>query len=68
AFIISFDTFTISFMLKSVGSTTLPIQLFDYLRTNFTPEAAAVSSVSVTLTLAVVVFVEKVLGLKIHRF
>lgn len=68
AFIISFDVFTISFMLKSVGMSTLPLQLYDYLRTNFTPEAAAVSSLSVVLTLLVVVITEKFLGLKIHRF
>ncbi len=68
AFIISFDIFTISFMLKSVGTATLPIQLYDYLRTNFTPEAAAVSTISVVLTLVVVVVTEKFLGLKIHRF
>jgi putative spermidine/putrescine transport system permease protein len=68
AFIISFDTFTISFMLKGIGMSTLPIQLFDYLRTNFTPEAAAVSSLSIALSLAVVILTEKVLGLKIHRF
>ena len=68
AFIISFDTFTISFLLKGIGTSTLPIQLFDYLRTNFTPEAAAVSSVSIFITIAVVVVIEKVLGLKVHRF
>lgn len=68
AFIISFDIFTISFMLKPVGTATLPIQLYDYLRTNFTPEAAAVSTVSIVLTLIVVVLSEKVLGLRIHRF
>jgi putative spermidine/putrescine transport system permease protein len=68
AFIISFDTFTISFMLKGIGTSTLPIQLFDYLRTNFTPEAAAVSTVSIVLTLVVVIVSEKVLGLRIHRF
>jgi putative spermidine/putrescine transport system permease protein len=68
AFIISFDIFTISFLLKGIGTSTLPIQLFDYLRTNFTPEAAAVSTLSVVLTLGVVIVSEKVLGLRIHRF
>lgn len=68
AFIISFDIFTISFMLKNVGTSTLPIQLFDYLRTNFTPEAAAVSTCSIVLTLIVVVISEKVLGLRLRRF
>lgn len=68
AFIISFDIFTISFLLKGIGTSTLPIQLFDYLRTNFTPEAAAVSSVSIAMTLVAVLFIEKGLGLKVHRF
>lgn len=68
AFIISFDIFTISFLLKGIGTSTLPIQLFDYLRTNFTPEAAAVSTVSIVLTLVVVIVSEKFLGLRIHRF
>lgn len=68
AFIISFDVFTISLLLKSIGMSTLPIQLFDYLRTNFTPEAAAVSTVSIVLTLGVVIVSEKVLGLRIRRF
>lgn len=68
AFVISFDIFTISLLLKGIGTSTLPIQLFDYLRTNFTPEAAAVSTFSIVLTLAVVILSEKVLGLRIHRF
>lgn len=68
AFVISFDIFTISLLLKGIGTSTLPIQLFDYLRTNFTPEAAAVSTFSIVLTVAVVVISEKVLGLRIHRF
>lgn len=68
AFIISFDTFTMSFLLKSIGTSTLPIQLFDYLRTNFTPEAAAVSAFSITVSLALVILAEQVLGLKIKRF
>ncbi|MBT9383969.1 ABC transporter permease [Pseudooceanicola sp. CBS1P-1] len=68
SFVISFDIYTISLLLKSIGTATLPIQLFDYLKTNYTPEAAAVSSVSILATLAVVIFVEKVVGLKVHKF
>jgi putative spermidine/putrescine transport system permease protein len=68
AFIISFDTFAISFLLKDIGSATLPLQLFDYLRFNFTPEAAAVSSLSILMTLIVVVATERLVGLKIQRF
>lgn len=68
AFIISFDIFTISLLLKPIGEATLPLQIFDYLRTNFTPEAAAVSTVSIILTVGVVVLSEKVFGLRIRRF
>lgn len=68
AFIISFDTFGISFLLKDVGGSTLPIQLFDYLRFNFTPEAAAVSTISIAMTLIVVVATDRLIGLKMQRF
>lgn len=68
AFIISFDTFGISLLLKDVGSATLPLQLFDYLRFNFTPEAAAVSTMSIVMTLVTVVATEKLVGLKVQRF
>jgi putative spermidine/putrescine transport system permease protein len=68
AFIISFDTFGISFLLKDVGTATLPLQLFDYLRFNFTPEAAAVSTLSIGLTLIVVLLAENLVGLKTQRF
>lgn len=68
AFIISFDTFGISYLLKDVGGATLPIQLFDYLRFNFTPEAAAVSTLSIAMALIAVVATEKLVGLKIQRF
>ena len=47
---------------------TLPLPLFDYLRSNFTPEAAAVSTMSIGMTLIVVVATEKLVGLKTQRF
>ena len=68
AFIISFDTFGISFMLKGTGTAPLPIQLYDYLRFNFTPEAAAVSTFSILLTLVVIVGADRLLGLQVRRF
>ena len=39
-----------------------------YLKSNYTPEAAAVASCSIIVTILVVVISEKVLGLRIHRF
>jgi len=68
AFIISFDLFNLSLLLKGVGMTTLPLQLFDYLRWDFDPTAAAVSSVSVLMTLIVVLIIDRVVGLRSIRF
>ena len=68
AFIISFDTFGISLLLKDIGKATLPLQLFDYLRFNFTPEAAAVSTMSIVMTFLVIVVAEKLVGFKVQRF
>jgi len=68
AFIMSFDNVNISLLLKSVGTTTLPIQLFDYLRYDFDPTAAAASTVSVALTMSLLVVIDRIYGLRAVRF
>ena len=68
AFIISFDTFSISLLLKSVDTLTLPIQLFEYLQWNFDPTAAAVSTLSILVTTAVVLLTDRLVGLRTIRF
>jgi putative spermidine/putrescine transport system permease protein len=68
AFVISFDLFNMSLLLKGIGMTTLPLQLFDYLRYDFDPAAAAVSTLSVLLTLVAVIAVDRVVGLRSLRF
>ena len=68
AFIISFDQFPVSLLLKGVGRTTLPIQLFDYVRWDFDPTAAAVSTVSIAITLGVVLLAERLVGLDSLRW
>jgi putative spermidine/putrescine transport system permease protein len=68
AFIMSFDNVNISLLLKAVGTTTLPIQLFDYLRYDFDPTAAAASTVSVALTMALLVVIDRLYGLRAVRF
>ncbi len=68
AFIISFDTFSISLLLKSVDTMTLPIQLFEYLQWNFDPTAAAVSTLSILVTLTAVVLTDRLVGLRAIRF
>ncbi|WP_174285603.1 ABC transporter permease [Sphingomonas bacterium] len=67
AFIASFDAFSTSFLLKDIGTATLPLQLFDYLRLNFTPEAAAVSSFTIFVTLLVIVVTERLAGAKLPK-
>jgi putative spermidine/putrescine transport system permease protein len=64
AFITSFDQFPVSLLLVSVGNTPLPIQLFDYLRFSFDPAAAAVSTVSVLMSVAIVLIVDRLVGLQ----
>jgi len=68
AFIISFDTFSISLLLKGVDTMTLPIQLFEYLQWNFDPTAAAVSTLSIIVTAAVVLLTDRLVGLRAVRF
>jgi putative spermidine/putrescine transport system permease protein len=64
AFIISFDQFAVSLLLVSVGNTTLPIQLYDYLRFAFDPTAAAASSVTILIAVVMVVLLERFVGLE----
>jgi len=68
AFIISFDNVSISLLLKGVGTTTLPLQLFDYLQWDFDPTAAAASTLSILFTLGAVLLVDRLIGLKALRF
>jgi len=64
AFITSFDQFPISLLLAGVGTTPLPLQLFDYLRFSFDPTAAAVSTLSIVMTVVVVLITERLVGLE----
>ncbi|MSP87333.1 MAG: ABC transporter permease [Alphaproteobacteria bacterium] len=68
AFIISFDNVTISLLLKGVGTTTLPMQVFDYLRWDFDPTTAAASTVSILMTLGAVLAVDRLVGLRAMRY
>ena len=68
AFIISFDLFNISLLLKGIGVATLPIQLFDYVRWEYDPTAAAVATVSILITVIAILITEKLVGLRSLRF
>jgi len=58
----------VSLLLKGIGVETLPIQLFDYVTWDFDPTAAAVSTVSIAITLVMVLLMEKLVGLRSLRF
>ena len=64
AFIVSFDLFAISLLLKGIRSTTLPIQLFDYVRWDFDPTAAAVSAFAIGVALVLVLGIARFMGLE----
>jgi len=68
AFIVSFDQFPVSLLLKGIGRTTLPIQLFEYVLWSFDPTAAAVSTISIVITLGVVMLTDKLVGLSSLRW
>jgi len=68
AFIVSFDLFAVSLLLKGIGRETLPIQLFDYVTWDFDPTAAAVSTVSIAITLFAVLLMDRLVGLRSLRF
>lgn len=64
AFIVSFDMFTVSLLLKPIGGNTLPLALFDFLTYDFDPTAAAAATLSVLFAFAGVVLIEKLVGLR----
>ena len=64
AFIISFDQFPLSLFLVAPGAETLPITLFNYLKYDFDPTIAAAATVSIAVSFAVVVLLERTIGLQ----
>ena len=64
AFIVSFDQFPVSLFLVQPGLTTLPIELFNYLKYSFDPTVAAAATVSIALAVAVVLLLERTIGLQ----
>lgn len=64
SFIVSFDQFPVSLFLVRSDMTTLPIQLFNYLKFSFDPTIAAAAVVSVVMSIAVVLIIEWTVGLQ----
>lgn len=68
AFIVSWGQFAISLLLAGIGLTTLPMQLFDYVRWSFDPTAAAAAAISILLALVAVIAVQRLAGLESLRW
>jgi putative spermidine/putrescine transport system permease protein len=64
AFVTSYDEFNISLLLSGVGTTPLPIELFDYLRFSFDPTAAVAGTISIGMALVVVLVTQRLVGLE----
>jgi putative spermidine/putrescine transport system permease protein len=63
ATIVSFDDVSIALFLASPKTTTLPVRIFTYIEQTFDPLVTAVCSLLVLLTAAVVVVIERSVGL-----
>jgi putative spermidine/putrescine transport system permease protein len=66
AFIVSFDQFPISLFLVVPRGETLPVVLFNYIRFDLDGAIAAASMVSIAIALAVVVLLERIIGLRAY--
>ena len=64
AFISSFDQFPLSLLLTGPGYSTLPVQMFDYLRFEFDPVAAAIATINIVLAYGMMFLMEHSIGLK----
>ncbi|MCS2608082.1 ABC transporter permease [Halomonas dongshanensis] len=64
AFLISFDEAVISLFIVSVRTSTLPTEIYRYLEYSTDPQIAALSVVLILISIAVVVLVERLIGLR----
>ncbi len=63
AFITSFNQVPVSLFLTGPGVSTLPIEMMAYMETSYDPSIAALSTLLVVFTIALVALTEKLLGI-----
>jgi putative spermidine/putrescine transport system permease protein len=63
SFIVSFDNFSMTMFLVTTRET-LPVAIYSYIKTQDDPTIAAVSTLLLLLTVAVLIFTERYIGLK----
>ncbi len=64
AFVVSFDNFVISYFLAPPGVSTLPVEIYSAIRTGFTPEINAISTIVFLLSALLVLLVGRELPLR----
>ena len=64
-FIVSFDEITVTLFLTAPGITTLPLTIYSRLEQSADPVVAAVSTLLVLLTLALVLLLQRTIGLEL---
>ncbi|MCW2482891.1 ABC transporter permease, partial [Candidatus Symbiopectobacterium sp. NZEC135] len=62
--LISFDEATLSLFLVSTRASTLPTEIYRYLEYATDPQIAALSVILILISLAVVVVLERLIGLR----
>ncbi|MGH7264279.1 MAG: ABC transporter permease [Candidatus Rokuibacteriota bacterium] len=63
-FVTSFGNITVSVFLARGGQVTLPVQIFTYVEHSYDPVLAAVSTLVIVVTVAVILIVERTVGLE----
>ena len=64
--IISFDEFTVALFLTGPGLMTLPLEIYNYTEFTIDPTIAAISTVLIVLSVAVIMAIERFLGFEKH--
>ncbi|MFT4057620.1 MAG: ABC transporter permease [Novosphingobium sp.] len=67
AFITSFDDYAMAMWLADARNFTLPLQIHVFIERSFDPSVAAISALMVAFSLALLLVVERALGLKMQR-
>jgi putative spermidine/putrescine transport system permease protein len=64
AFMVSFDNFPISLWLADAQHNPIPLLIFQRVASVFDPSIAAISTLMIVLAMAIVVLLERVIGLR----
>jgi putative spermidine/putrescine transport system permease protein len=64
AFLASFDNYAVSMFLVDARTTTLPIKMLEFIEESVDPRLAALSTILIAMSLTVVVFAGRLVGLR----